>query len=167
MKKLKPIGTAFSHDYHYICPFIHFEKVKGDDGNLLTPVIIPLIRITMSNTFIDNAYAVVPEFENRISRFDKKLHIAQYAEHSIYDYKLKIAQAVLYLQKLPDDFTQDDVEERGMQDQMGGYLLICGGRTTVGASYRLLGLTKPILFQKFINKSYDCLCHRCGIKLSI
>ena len=62
-------------------------------------------------------------FENRISRFDKKLRIAQYAEHSIYDYKLKIAQAVLYLQKLPDDFTQDDVEERGMQDQMGGYLL--------------------------------------------
>ena len=45
------------------------------------------------------------------------------AEHSIYDYKLKIAQAVLYLQKLPDDFTQDDVEERDMQDQMGGYLL--------------------------------------------
>ena len=62
-------------------------------------------------------------FENRISRFDKKLRIAQYAEHSIYDYKLKIAQAVLYLQKLPDDFTQDDVEERDMQDQMGGYLL--------------------------------------------
>ena len=64
----------------------------------------------MSKTFIDKAYAVVPEFENRISRFDKKLRIAQYAEHSIYDYKLKIAQAVIYIQKLPDDFTQDDIE---------------------------------------------------------
>ena len=53
----------------------------------------------MSKTFIDKACAVVPEFENRIYRFDKKLRIAQYAEHSIYDYKLKIAQAALYLQK--------------------------------------------------------------------
>ena len=60
----------------------------------------------MSKTFIDKAYAVVPEFENRISRFDKKLRIAQYAKHSIYDYKLKIAQAVIYIQKLPDDSRQ-------------------------------------------------------------
>ena len=64
----------------------------------------------MSKSYIDKACAVVPEFENRIYRFDKKLRIAQYAEHSIYDYKLKIAQAALYLQKLPDDFTQDDIE---------------------------------------------------------
>ena len=46
----------------------------------------------MSKSFIDKAYAVVPEFENRISRFDKKLRIAQYAEHSIYDYKLKMGR---------------------------------------------------------------------------
>ena len=64
----------------------------------------------MSKTFIDKACAVVPNLENRISLFHKKLRLAQYAEHSIYDYKLKIAQAALYLQKLPDDFTQDDVE---------------------------------------------------------
>ena len=64
----------------------------------------------MSKSYIDKACAVVPEFENRIYRFDKKLRIAQYAEHSIYDHKLKIAQAALYLQKLPDDFTQDDIE---------------------------------------------------------
>ena len=62
----------------------------------------------MSKSHIDKACAVVPEFENRISRFDKKLRIDQYAEHSIYDYKLKVAQAVMYLQKLPDDFTQDE-----------------------------------------------------------
>ena len=36
------------------------------------------LSISMPNTFIDKAYAVVPEFENRISRFDKKLRIAQY-----------------------------------------------------------------------------------------
>ena len=33
-------------------------------------------------TFIDKAYAVVPEFENRISRFDKKLRMALYAERT-------------------------------------------------------------------------------------
>ena len=50
----------------------------------------------MSKSYIDKACAIVPEFENRIYRFDKKLRIAQYAEHSIYNYKLKIAQAVIY-----------------------------------------------------------------------
>ena len=42
VKKLKPIGTAFSHDYYYICRFNHLEKVKGDDGLFHSPVIIPL-----------------------------------------------------------------------------------------------------------------------------
>ena len=65
----------------------------------------------MSKSYIDKACAVVPEFENRISRFDKKLRIAQYAEHSIYDYKLKIAQAVIYIHELRDDLTQDNIEE--------------------------------------------------------
>ena len=64
----------------------------------------------MSNTIIDKAYAVVPNFKNRLSLFNKKLRLAQYAEKSIYDYSLKIAQAVIYLQKLPDNFTQDDIE---------------------------------------------------------
>ena len=41
----------------------------------------------MSKSYIDKAWAVVPEFENRISRFDKKLRMAQYAERSIYEYK--------------------------------------------------------------------------------
>ena len=45
----------------------------------------------MSKTFIDKACAVVPEFENRISRFDKKLRMTQCVEHIIYDYKLKMA----------------------------------------------------------------------------
>ena len=65
----------------------HFQK------NITIFAIIFLTHsITMSKSFIDKAYAVVPEFENRISRFDKKLRIAQYAEHSIYDYKLKMGR---------------------------------------------------------------------------
>ena len=38
------------------------------------------------------------------------MRIAQYADNSIYDYRLKIAQAVLHFQKLPEQFTQDDIE---------------------------------------------------------
>ena len=65
-----PIGKAFSHKYHYICKLIHLTKVKGDDGTLLTfPSVFPFTEITMSNTFKDKACAVVPKFENRLSRF--------------------------------------------------------------------------------------------------
>ena len=64
----------------------------------------------MSNTILDKAIAAVPKFGNRIELFTKKLHLAQYADNSIYDYRLKIAQAVLFYKKLPDDFTQDDIE---------------------------------------------------------
>ena len=48
VKKLKPIGTALSQNYYYICQLIHLTH-----------------PITMSKTFIDKAYAVVSEFENR------------------------------------------------------------------------------------------------------
>ena len=65
----------------------------------------------MSNTFLDKAIKAVPEFGNRISLFTKKLRLAQYADGTIYDYRLKISQAVLYLNKLPDDFTQKDIED--------------------------------------------------------
>ena len=64
----------------------------------------------MSNTILDKAIAAVPKFGNRIELFTKKLHLAQYADNSIYDYRLKIAQAALFYKKLPDDFTQDDIE---------------------------------------------------------
>ena len=100
----------------------------------------------MSKTFIDKACAVVPEFENRIYRFDKKLRIAQYAEHSIYDYKLKIAQAALYLQKLPDDFTQDDIEGylSSLLDQKR-YSISFFKHTVFGLQnyYKVMGLKQP------------------------
>ena len=60
----------------------------------------------MPNTILDKAIAAVPKFGNRIELFTKKLHLAQYADNSIYDSRLKIAQAVLFYKKLPDDCTQ-------------------------------------------------------------
>ena len=100
----------------------------------------------MSKSYIDKACAVVPEFENRIYRFDKKLRIAQYAEHSIYDYKLKIAQAALYLQKLPDDFTQDDIEGylSSLLDQKR-YSISFFKHTVFGLQnyYKVMGLKQP------------------------
>ena len=65
----------------------------------------------MPTTFLDKAIEAVPEFKDRISLFTKKLRLAQYADSSIYDYRLKIAQAVLYLKKLPDKFTQEDIDK--------------------------------------------------------
>ena len=44
-----------------------------------TPSSIPFTKIALSKTSIEKACAVVPEFENRIYRFDKKLRMAQYA----------------------------------------------------------------------------------------
>ena len=57
-----------------------------------TPSSIPFTKIALSKTSIEKACAVVPEFENRISRFDKKLRMTQCVEHIIYDHKLKMAQ---------------------------------------------------------------------------
>ena len=65
----------------------------------------------MPNTYLDKAIEAVPELGNRISLFTKKLRLAQYADSTVYSYRLKISQAVLYLQKLPDKFTQEDVDD--------------------------------------------------------
>jgi hypothetical protein len=55
----------------------------------------------MPNNTLDRAIEAVPKFEERIwRRFPKKLRLAQYADSSIYNYRLKIAQAVLYLKLL-------------------------------------------------------------------
>ena len=74
------------------------------------------------------------------------MRIAQYAEHRIYDYKLKIAQAALYLQKLPDDFTQDDVEGylSSLLDQKR-YSISFFKHTVFGLQnyYKVMGLKQP------------------------
>ena len=64
----------------------------------------------MANNTLDKAIAAVPKFGDRISLFTKKLRLAQYADNSIYDYRLKIAQAVLFFKKLPEEFTQSDID---------------------------------------------------------
>ena len=64
----------------------------------------------MPNTTLDKAIAAIPKFRDRISFFTKKLRLAQYADSSIYDYRLKIAQAVLFFKKLPEEFTQADID---------------------------------------------------------
>ena len=64
----------------------------------------------MTNTTLDKAIAAVPKFKVSISLFTKKLRLAQYADGSIYDYRLKIAQAVLFFKKLPEEFTQTDID---------------------------------------------------------
>ena len=57
----------------------------------------------MPNTTLDKAIAAVPKFRDRISLFTKKLRLAQYADGSIYDYRLKIAQAVLFFRVLSQE----------------------------------------------------------------
>ena len=64
----------------------------------------------MANNTLDKAIAAIPEFGKRIKLFSEKLRIAQYADCSIYDYRLKIAQAVLFTNKLPEEFTQTDID---------------------------------------------------------
>ena len=65
----------------------------------------------MYKTHLHKAIETVPGYGDRISLFTKKLRLAQYADSTIYSYRLKISQAVLYLKKLPDDFTQADVDD--------------------------------------------------------
>ena len=65
----------------------------------------------MYKTHLHKAIETVPGYGDRISLFTKKLRLAQYADSTIYSYRLKISQAVLYLKKLPDDFTQQDVDD--------------------------------------------------------
>ena len=59
----------------------------------------------MANNTLDKAIEAIPNFGKRIKLFTEKLRIAQYADNSIYDYRLKIAQAVLFFNKLPKEFT--------------------------------------------------------------
>ena len=59
---------------------------------------------------MDKAIEAIPNFGKRIKLFTEKLRIAQYADNSIYDYRLKIAQAVLLFNKLPEEFTQTDID---------------------------------------------------------
>ena len=100
----------------------------------------------MPNNTLDRAIEAVPNFEERISLFTKKLRLAQYADSSIYNYRLKIAQAVLYLKKLPDDFTQADVDDYlSMLLDRNRYTISHFKHTVFGLKnyYEYMGLKEP------------------------
>ena len=64
----------------------------------------------MPKKFSDVAIEKVPSLCNRISLFQSKLAIAHYAHGTITDYCHAIYKAVGYIGKLPDVFSQDDVD---------------------------------------------------------
>ena len=72
--------------------------------------------------------------------------MAQYADGSIYHYRLKIAQAVLYLKKFPDDFTQADVDDYlSMLLSRNRYSISYYKHTIFGLKdyYKYMGLKEP------------------------
>lgn len=58
----------------------------------------------------DQAIEKVPAISNRFSVFQSKLQIAHYAPGTITDYCHALYKAVVFIAKLPDDFTQADVD---------------------------------------------------------
>lgn len=100
----------------------------------------------MPNNTLDKAIEAVPKFGDRISLFTQKLRLAQYADGSIYVYRLKISQAVLYLRKLPDNFTQADVDDYlSMLLDRNRYTISHFKHTVFGLKdyYKYMGLKEP------------------------
>ena len=72
--------------------------------------------------------------------------MAQYADSTIYNYRLKISQAVLYLKKLPDDFTQADIDDYlSMLLDRNRYSISHFKHTVFGLKeyYKAMGLKEP------------------------
>ena len=60
---------------------------------LTPPSLIPsTTKKNMANNTLDKMIAAVPKFGDSISLFTKKLRLAQYADNSIYDYRLNIGK---------------------------------------------------------------------------
>ena len=100
----------------------------------------------MSSTYLDKAIEAVPKFEDRIAFFTKKLRLAQYADSTICNYRLKISQAVLYLKKLPDKFTQEDIDDYlSMLLDRNRYSISHYKHTIFGLKdyYKYMGLKEP------------------------
>ncbi len=64
----------------------------------------------MPKKISDVAAEKVPSVSDRVSMFRSKLLIEHYAPGSITDYCHALYKAVAFIGKLPDDFTQEDVE---------------------------------------------------------
>ena len=100
----------------------------------------------MSKNILDKAIEAVPRYGDRISLFTKKLRLAQYADSTIYNYRLKISQAVLYLGKIPDKFTQADVDDYlSMLLDRNRYTISHFKHTVFGLKeyYNVMGLKEP------------------------
>ncbi len=80
----------------------------GRHGTL--PYRKPRLALHMPKKISDVAIEMVPSLRNRISSFQSKLAIAHYAHGTITDYCHALYKAVVYIGKLPDDFSQDDVD---------------------------------------------------------
>ena len=75
----------------------------------------------MPKKISDMAIEKAPTLPNSISVFQSKLAIAHYAQGSITDYCHAIYKAVVHIGKLPEEFTQTDVD---------GYFRSMLGRST-------------------------------------
>ncbi|WP_195375555.1 tyrosine-type recombinase/integrase [Parabacteroides leei] len=64
----------------------------------------------MSKKISDKAVAKVPAFADRVSLFTSKLQISRYAAGTITDYCHALSKAVLHVGKLPEEFTQADLD---------------------------------------------------------
>ena len=99
----------------------------------------------MPKNHLDKAIEVVPKFGDRILLFTKKLRLAQYADSTIYNYRLKISQAALYLKKLPDKFIQEDIDDYlSMLLHRNSYSLSYFKHTVFGLKDMPLGLPSAI-----------------------
>jgi len=64
----------------------------------------------MPRKISDVAIEKVPSLSNRISLFQSKLQIAHYAQGSITNYCHALYKSVAFITKLPDEFTEADIE---------------------------------------------------------
>jgi len=64
----------------------------------------------MPKKISEQAIEKVPALSSRISLFQSKLRIAHYAQGSIIDYCHALYKAVVYIGKLPEEFSQEDVD---------------------------------------------------------
>lgn len=65
----------------------------------------------MSKKISDKAIAKVPSFAKRVSLFSSKLQISRYAAGTITDYCHALYKAVHQVGKLPEEFTQADMDD--------------------------------------------------------
>lgn len=115
----------------------------------------------MSKKISDKAIAKVPAFADRVSLFSNKLQISRYAAGSITDYCHALYKAVLQLGKLPEEFTQQDLDDylKSMlsrkplpaeaQFKHFIYGLKCYLFSTPNSLYRLGGVFNKIIFSVF------------------